>query len=123
MREIKNIGSKLAILLMFAVLFAATTFSASAHSLAPWSKAYNYDNAGGNHPFAIGDRYHIPGRTFNYYWDKSWEDVSIRDSFNSFKIALEDGAALWDGMISVQETSPSEAHAVIRYDPEDCKKK
>lgn len=114
MRKIKSIGSKLMMVLLFAVLFVATTFSASAHSLTPWSKAYNYDNAGGTHQFAIGDFYHISGRTFNYYWDESWEDASDK---NSYKTALIDAATLWDGMISIKETSPSEAHAVIKYDP------
>lgn len=115
MKKVKGTGKKLVILLMFGVLLAAMTFSASAHSLPPWSKAYNYDNAGGNHPFAIKNGSHISGRTFNYYW---------RDSFvkNNFKSALIDAVALWDGMISIKETSPSEAHAVIRYSPEDCKK-
>lgn len=120
MRKTKRIVSKLVVLLMFAALFAATTFSAAAHSLTPWSKAYNYDNAdrGSNHEFAIGDFYHISGRTFNYYWDDSWEDASLK---NKTEEALKDGVALWDGMISVKETNRSEAHAVIRYDPEECK--
>ena len=113
MRKIKIRISKLIMMLMFAALFAAMTFSASAHSLTPWSKAYNYDNAGGTHQFGIGDYYHIRGRTFNYYWDKD-DEVFLKNKFES---ALKAGADMWDGMISIKETSPSEAHAKIRYDP------
>lgn len=110
MRKIKSIRNKLVILLMFAIMFGAMTFSASAHSLTPWSKAYNYDNAGGAHQFAIADFPHISGRTLNYYW----EDTSLK---NNFETALKDAAANWDGMISIKETSTSEAHAKISYNP------
>ena len=113
MKKVKSIGKKLVVLLIFGVLCAAMTFSASAHSLTPWSKAYNYDNAGGTHQFAIQNSSHISGRTFNYCWKNDYVK-------NNFESALKDAAALWDGMISIKETSRSEAHAVIRYSPEEC---
>ncbi len=110
MKKVKNVVSKILIMLIFTTLFSSVTFSASAHSLTPWSKAYNYKNAGGNHQFAIDDYTHISGRTFNYYW----QDNNVKKDFET---ALKSGAAMWEGMINIKETSSTEAHAKITYDP------
>ena len=87
--------------------------SASAHLLSTWSQVYTKAKAGGDYHFAISNSTHMNGSQINYYWENS----SARSYFPN---AIAEGVKMWGGMINAIETSKSDAHLVVRYNPDSA---
>lgn len=92
-------------------LMSIFVFSVDAHRLESWANTYSANNVNSTYTFAIMNSAHIDGKNLNYYWENS----TVK---NNYKNALSAAAAdAWDNMISLNETSKSNAHVILKYDP------
>ena|GEM_PF-2241274 len=107
----KRIIKALCVLTTLVIALSTLVIVTFAHNLIPWANRFTKSAANSTYSFAIGDRYHINGKTAYYYWDTT-------NAKNLFQSYLTNGANLWGGMINIVETSSSSANVKISYSPE-----
>ncbi len=110
-----KIKSKLFYNCMFIILLMYCmwifSLSVSAHRLDNWSQTYTVANANSTYSFAFNNSAHINGKIVKY----CWENNTAKSYFSSYLI---NGFTVgWKGLLAGVETTSSEAHVILRYDP------